>query len=516
MSLSVAGSARDFVRRHDDGLSITAATFIAAMLAAMLGLLGLKAAIAVVTGLLVLTALLVAPRRSTVLMVATVLSFTLLLHKKFGPLVLDTQSGANGLVISSINVVVAMLYAGWIFEGTFRTDVLRALRRPVFWTPPLGLLLYSFSIEAAPNGYLAVSELFRLGWVYLLFLYFGARVRRRSEIFAIFGALGAFALIQLPIVTLQFFTGGVLGLEFLGVPTQLIARDTDAGSIGRPMGTLVHPVFLCIVLTMISLVALSLALFHDRRGVRVAALALIPLCGAQIMMAQARGPLLGLAAGAVVVLLAGAARHRISPKAALWGLAAGGAGVIVLWPQISSFWANNFGSNHLDVEIQSRLQLNEIGYRMIEAHPLAGVGLNNFTQVMDRYTIESLLFPGFPSHNLFVLTAAETGLLGLTGLLVIGAALLWNALRLSRSRDPLYRAVGWAMVGVLVANLVAEQLSYSLRQEVPLALFWLLAGLTMACLRMQEDDRARAVRTVPAIPAYVPARAPLPAPRSST
>jgi O-antigen ligase len=165
-----------------------------------------------------------------------------------------------------------------------------------------------------------------------------------------------------------------------------------------------------------------------------------------------------------------------------------------MWPQVQSFYANNFGSRHLGVEIESRLQLNEVGYRMIDAHPLTGVGLNNFTQVMDQYTRERLLFPDFPSHNLFVLTWAETGMLGFAALLIVGGALGWQAVRLGRSHDPLYRSMGWAMVGILVAHVVGEQLSYSLRQVVPLALFWLLAGLMMACVRMHEDDVRRARR----------------------
>ncbi|MFH0943329.1 MAG: O-antigen ligase family protein, partial [Candidatus Beckwithbacteria bacterium] len=63
-----------------------------------------------------------------------------------------------------------------------------------------------------------------------------------------------------------------------------------------------------------------------------------------------------------------------------------------------------------------RSQLAAISVKMISKRPLTGVGLNNFTAVMDQYGY----VPGAvrflqPVHNLFLLIFAETGLIGLAG-----------------------------------------------------------------------------------------------------
>ncbi len=109
-------------------------------------------------------------------MVAVVATLVFPVHKKLGTLVLNTQSGAPGLIITSTMVVLVALYVAWMVEGTFKRDVVRALRRPVFWTPLLAMLLASFSINAAQNSYLAISQMVYWLFIYALFLYFGARV----------------------------------------------------------------------------------------------------------------------------------------------------------------------------------------------------------------------------------------------------------------------------------------------------------------------------------------------------
>lgn len=443
--------------------------------------------IAAVFGIVILVALILVDDRSRLLMVAVVATLLFPVHKKLGTLVLNTQSGAPGLIVTSTMVVLVALYVAWMVEGTFKRDVIRALRRPVFWTPLLAMFLAAFSINGAQNNYLAIAQMVYWLFIYALFLYFGARVHSRTDIYWILGTFGALAVIEAGVVVLQKV--GLFSLGFLNVPTAAIARTTDAGDVGRPFGTLVHPVFLAITVAMIALVALSLAMFLSNKWMRLTCLGVVIVCLGEIYLTQARGPLLGIIPALAVLIAIGAARHRISARAWITGIFVALAALILLWPQVQKFYENNFGSGHFSLEVKSRVQLNDVGWRMIDSSPVTGTGLNNFTQIEHRYTTEPLLFPGFPSHNLFILTAAETGVLGLAGLLIIGAALAWNAIRLGQSRDPLFRAMGWAMFCIIILNVIAEQLSYSMRQEVPLTVFWIFAGLMMACIRMQEDER---------------------------
>ncbi len=355
------------------------------------------------------------------------------------------------------------------------------------------MLLYSFSIFNSENSYLPIAELYRLTLVYAVFFYFGARVKKRSEIAAVLSMLCVFVFVEFFVVSMQKFTGGVFGLDVLGVPQTQQERTSALGSVGRPAGTLIHPVFLAIVLCMIVLIALSLAIFMKDRRIRIISIGVIPFALIQIYFSQSRGPLLGLAPAIVLLLIVGTAYHRLNTKMWVGATIAVLLAAAVLSPQLTKFYQANFGDSHIDLEVRSRLQLNSVGFRMFYDEPLAGHGLNNFTQVMDEFTAEPLLFPGYPSHNFFILTAAETGLLGLAAVALIGVSLAWRAIRLAASRDPFFRSMGFAMLSILLLHVVAEQLSYSLRQEVPLYLLWLLAGLMMACFRIHEDEQRQAL-----------------------
>ncbi len=439
-----------------------------------------------VFGITVTIALVVARDRSLVLMVATVASLIFPVHKLIGPFVEGTQAGAPGLLITSTMLVLGLLYVAWLVEHRFVPDVVRALRRPVFWAPLVAMLLACFSIGLAENDYLVLSQLVYWGFVYALFLYFGARVHKRKEVVAILVTFGVIAMLEAAVVALQKV--GIIGLGLLTSDAEALARTTDVSTIGRPFGTLIHPVFLGITVAMIAVVMFSLALYLERTWIRLVCLVIVLACLVQIYLAHARGPLLGVVPTLLFLLVIGAAHHRIPAQAWTAGAVALLIGLVVFSPQIQDFYEANFGSRHFGLEVNSRAQLNDVGWRMIDRSPVVGVGLNNFTWVMDEYTEEPLIFPGFPSHNLFILTAAETGLLGLAGLLATGVALAWNALGLLKSRDPLFRAIGSSMLGILLLNLIAEQVSYSLRQEVPLSVLWIFAGLTMACVRIREDE----------------------------
>jgi len=74
-----------------------------------------------------------------------------------------------------------------------------------------------------------------------------------------------------------------------------------------------------------------------------------------------------------------------------------------------------YSALHLSAEeaISQRIRLAQTSIEMIKQNPLAGVGLNNFVVRLSEYwPIEAVRFLQ-PVHNIFLLVAAETGLIGL-------------------------------------------------------------------------------------------------------
>jgi O-antigen ligase len=63
-----------------------------------------------------------------------------------------------------------------------------------------------------------------------------------------------------------------------------------------------------------------------------------------------------------------------------------------------------------------RSQLAEMSLKMTADKPLTGVGLNNFTNVMDNYgQVQATTRFLQPVHNIFLLVLSESGFLGLIG-----------------------------------------------------------------------------------------------------
>lgn len=466
-------------------LLVVAAAGVAAFFVSGLGFKGVLVAAATLAGG---TALIVVRDRSSFGMFAATVSLTFVLHKSFSAQYTTVSGGAISVFITTFDAMLLVLVGLWIAEGTFLSDLRAGMRRKVMWTPLIGALFLLPSMLAASTPLLAVAELTRMGWMYLLFVYVAVRVRTRRQVGLILAGLGAFAAIEVAVILMQWKTGGVLGLEFLGVPKELGERVTDTASLGRPFGTIIHPVFMGAVMSAIGLMALSFALGRRNGLARTAGwLTLAASMGAMYISHTRAAMVAFVAVGAWVVW--GSWRRGEVTTAQLKRVAlAGLACFVIALPLLIPKFEENFGTGHFYEEIDSRQQLNVIGLHMWTDHPFVGVGLNNFEQVMGPYQRQGIIFFNNPVHNLYLLYLAETGLVGFVGFLITCAGAAYPAFRLARARDPFLRSVGRGVAAAAIFFGVEELLGFSLRQDIPLALFWLLAGLAVAGLNIAEHE----------------------------
>ncbi|MCU1537270.1 MAG: hypothetical protein JWP82_1621, partial [Humibacillus sp.] len=468
-------------------LLVAAAGAGMAWVLATLGTKGLLAA----GGLVVVIALLVLVRDKTVFVTfVAVASLTFVLHKSIGVQDLEQSGGAISVYITTFDVLVLFLYGLWAREGTLVADVREALREPIIWLPLLGVVLLLPSLLGAPSLGHALAELVRMGWMFLLYLYVAVRVRTARHIWAVLAGLVTFVAVELVVVVLQWRTGGVLGLSFLGVPQSLGERTTDAQAIGRPFGTIIHPVFMAAALGTTAMLALAFAIHRRRSLVRVTAGVSYLACLACMWVSQTRASFVAVLGVSAVLLVHGIRVRAIPWSAVRTGALVATAGLVVGFPAISAKLADNFGTGHFWTEIDSRLQMNDIAGTMIADHPLLGVGLGNYELVLPRYEQNPVIFFGHPVHNLYLLTLAEAGIVGLIGLVLVGIANYDVAIRLGRTVDPLLRPLGIGVAAAMAFLMIEELLGFSLRQDIPLALYWLLAGLAVAGTRMLAMDSA--------------------------
>ena len=132
--------------------------------------------------------------------------------------------------------------------------------------------------------------------------------------------------------------------------------------------------------------------------------------------------------------------------------------------------------------LYDRLNTNAAALRIVEAHPLQGVGWSRFIDVSPEWVRQASTYPitniDLEVHNVFLGRAAELGLIG-AGL--FGLCVLLGPVSAFLRRAPVGDLSGWRVValGAFCAWFVAANTS-PLPYPLPNALLWLIAGIASA------------------------------------
>lgn len=466
------------------GVMVLGVTVAVAVGAATIG----EKALVILVGLVTLLAMVAFIKNRTLFfMFVFAASFSLILYKKFTPFL--AESYVVAIYITTVDVVLLFLYFIWAAEGSLFRDLRAGLKNPVFMLPVAGIGLTLLSAVNAVDQRLVWAEIIRYLWMTALFVYVGIRVRRREHIWAFMLGWLVFLAVQVVVSTSQYYTGGFLGIETLALKVDPL--EPNSTDLLRPFGTQIHPVFLACVVAMVALMVSCFAL-HVPKGrlMRYVLLGCIPLAFMSAFLSKARGPLAALVPAVAVLLFLAVRRRLISPRIVVVGLLLGLIGVGVFHQQAGDLTGSLLGDGTSDVRENwnARWKINLIAFRMVREHPLVGTGINSFESQIPDYTYEENPFDFRPAHNLFVLMAAETGLIGLGLVIFIGLVYARYAYRLTRMRDPMYVSLGIGALSVLVF-LVGEELnSFTLKQDVPNAMFWAIFGLLVAANRMADES----------------------------
>ena len=314
--------------------------------------------------------------------------------------------------------------------------------------------------------------------------------------------------------------------------------------IYRLPGTLGHPNSLAMYLNMLIPILLAYALWGETRR-RWIFFTLIAGGVTIVILTFSRGGWISLALACSIVMVISLIQKpspRLVGTLALCGLLMGGL-VVKEWPHIAARWTNApVGS------LNSRLNMNEGAYVMVRQSPWLGVGVNNsaawlqkkekevggdpFYRITGRsrlnlmlgslqlseekleQDIEALTYVagGTLIHNIYLVTAAETGLLGLGAFLLIALRLGWIAGRtVLASHQGLAGVLALGILGGFVATYIQGLAEWEIRQTPIFYLFWTLMGLLVAINRMpvrgndQKERRALSLSS-PCPPLSLPAR----------
>jgi O-antigen ligase len=311
-----------------------------------------------------------------------------------------------------------------------------------------------------------------LAKLYLLSLIVANHVRSRRDIQDVIVALLIGLALQTVVSVLQY----IGGFDFT-IGTRVV------GELRRVSGTLGWPNTLGAYIATSICVLLPLWMYGADRGFRIPIWVFLLAALFPFVWTLSRGAWNALLVGGAVSLLLGWHASLLKGRTTLNRLKAIGLSILVVSPLIAGSIIARL-RNPLDT-FNTRVQLNQVALNMIRAHPFLGVGINTFVDVMQHYDTTGITrdFPQ-PVHNVFLLIAAETGLVGLGLFISLLLAAFWEGLQAIKYNDRFLSAVAIGILSGLAVLMVSNLADVHLRTNALYALFWLLIGLVVGVRRM--------------------------------
>ncbi len=390
----------------------------------------------------------------------------------------DAAFGAlGGLSISATTIALAGLYMSWFIR--------RQANRSSVASPSLNislpLLLYfgitTLSVAVAQDVSLSLFEVALLLEASLVSFYVANNVRTRQDILFVVSLLLIACVVESLAMIVLRFTG--MPSTIWGFPTH-VRVDTDVKeSFVRIGGTVGAPNFAAAYLSISLASAAGLLFTNLGRAHKWLAIAVMVFGGIALIFTFSRGGWMALVLSVSLICLLGWRRRGLSLKTPIAVILI--LGMLYL-PFHSAISARLLGDDRGSAE--SRIPLMKLAFRIIEDNPVLGVGVNNFTVVMDRY-LTSDFREGwlFAVHNKYLLVLSETGIIGLLCFLAFLVDALRKGWQCWALQDPLLSPLALGIMAGIAGHMVHMTVDV-FRGRPTQQLLWLLAGLLAAMHRI--------------------------------
>jgi O-antigen ligase len=393
---------------------------------------------------------------------------------------LDVLPHLGGSALSFTKIVGFLLAVSWLAKVSSshdeRNDFLA--EHPTF-TYVLVLFIgwSALSLTWAEEVSVGTTPLLRYTLNLVLFLIVYSAVRTPRQLAWVIGAYVAGAALA-------------AGYGVLNPPT-----DTAYYDVTRVSGTIGDPNELASVLVGGTILAAALAVtLKGAPLLRVLSGGASVLCAAGIFLSLSRGGLVALAFSLVAAVVVAGRRWRLQ---ALGLAVAVGVGAFVYFgfyaDQTAASRVTSFGNG------TGRTDIWTVGWRMVQAHPVRGVGVGNYKTSSIHYLLqpgaierdEFIVDTPKVAHNTYLQVLAELGVVGASMFLAIVGFSLLCILKAARiferlgdeTMELMSRALLVALCGVLAADFfISEEFSKQL---------WLLLGLGPALLGIAKAATGR-------------------------
>jgi len=388
----------------------------------------------------------------------------------------------GGLTISVCDILLVILYGLWIVELLGNPD------RPIEFFPRVSVPILCLtgaallSIVGSSDVALSVFEMVQILKMLLLFFYVANHVRNDQTLKYILAMLLVGLTLQSGIAFAQKGLGAELGLNFLG-ESELVKSTMGLGGVKRVGGTLGHPNAFAMWLELLLPLSIALVFSNIKMAFRSLCLLVFALGSVALVLTFSRGSWLGFGLSIAIVFILSLRKRMFEAKSVVLGLL-----TLLFLSSVILYYSSSIGSRILESEPEAawaRVPMMQVALSIIKANPVIGVGLNNYTVVMQAYDTTkeriAFVFP-LPVHNIYLLAAAEMGLIGLFSLLWLLFAILRQAWLSAYSDNPLLSSVAIGLFGGLCAFFLHAMVNPAYLGEQPL--LWFLIGVVAALNRI--------------------------------
>lgn len=390
-----------------------------------------------------------------------------------------------------IPVVALAVLVQWLWRG----------RRPQGWLKPALLagaycLAGILSLPAAVDLDRALASLTDLAKNGIVLVLVVVMIQRGATLRRVIWALLAAGLLMGTFSVHQYLSGNS-GFDYWGLALEPGHYSAPSGAAQRVVGPIGDPNRYGMILLVLIPLAIDRIAGSRRPVTRILALAALVVCSLSIVFTHSRGAFVALVGVLAFLLII----RRPRPRYVVAALVV----AALLSPLVPSSYIDRIETltaaitrphetiSFQDSSFRGRFSENLAAVLMFLGHPLTGVGLDNYPVRYQDYSQQIMLDPRSTqraTHNLYLETAAETGIVGL---LAFGAVLwvLFRGILIARRtlRDPelaeirgMVDAVTIALLGFLTGSLFLHAANARY--------FWLLVGITLALPRVAANELA--------------------------
>lgn len=396
--------------------------------------------------------------------------------------------GVPGLVLSAWSIALFSLYFIWCIEH-WTGKGKKVHYFPWMTIPMVSLLMISvLSMTKSVRISLSLFQIFQMIKVFLLFFYIANNVRSEKDFKFILYLLFTTLIFEIGIGYYQYLTNDYVDLTILSDASRHKPRELGDEKIMSVSGTFYGDARFGDYLILVCFLVLASLMSRDKIYKKLIYFPMLSAGIILIVFTFSRGAWLGFGIGLLLFSVFQLFYSTKKPSTFLQFL------LIVLVAATVFYVFKDLITERITGEdygsAESRIPMMQIGYEMIKAHPILGVGINNYTRVMAFYDPTGLSYVwDQPVHNVFIQLTAEIGIFGLLSFIWICVMLYVYSIRsMSRSNDFIRHHVVGLTAGIS-ALFVHGMVNNATIATDPFILFWAFVGLLCSIYQMSSNNQ---------------------------